>query len=128
MGLKGSKVVTVPQMTPLWRLLGRLRGTQGSWKLSGIGVGIRWLLRSRRGLEQGRGGFPRLGRRLRESVRSGGGGGRFDLRREILRVQRWMQEEEEVQEEAQEEDLNISSMCSEAEEAVSSENKEVRSV
>lgn len=30
-GSKGSKVVTVPQLTALWRLLGLLRGTQGSW-------------------------------------------------------------------------------------------------
>lgn len=30
-GSKGSKVVIVPQLTALWRLLGLLRGTQGSW-------------------------------------------------------------------------------------------------
>lgn len=36
----------------------------------------------------------RLGRRLRESERNGGGGGRLDLRREMLRVTLHEYEEE----------------------------------
>lgn len=95
--LKGSKVVTVPQLNPLWRLLVLLRGTQGSSKVWGDEVGVSGIFRSRRGLcfrcglcsrrglEEGRQDLLRPGRRLRESDRNGGGGGRFDLRREMLR-------------------------------------------
>lgn len=43
-------------------------------------------LRSRRKLEEDREGLLRPDRRLKESERTGGGGGRLDLRREILRV------------------------------------------
>lgn len=43
-------------------------------------------LRSRRKLEEDRGGLLRPDRRLKESDRTGGGGGRLDLRREMLRV------------------------------------------
>lgn len=98
MASKGSKVVTVPQLNPLCRLLVVL-GTQGSWKFWGDDVGVRWVGRSRRGLRCRRGlveeweGLPRPGRRLRESERNGGGGGRLDLRREMLRV---TEEEEEA--------------------------------
>lgn len=82
--LKGSKVVTVPQFSPLWRLLVLLRGTQGSWKVWGDDVGVRLAVCSRRGLEEERKGLLRLVRRLNESERNGGGGGRLDLRREML--------------------------------------------
>lgn len=83
---KGSNVVTVPQLTPLWRLLMLLRGTQGSWKVWGDEGGVRWVACSRRGLEEERVDLLRPGRRLRESERIGGGGGRLDLRREMLRL------------------------------------------
>lgn len=88
---KGSKDVTVPQLNPLWRLLVLVLGTQGSWNVWGD-LGARWVvcswqrLRSRRGLEEEWEGLLRPGRRLRESERNGGGGGRLDLRREMLRV------------------------------------------
>lgn len=95
---KDSKVVTVPQFTPLWRLRGLVRGTQGSWNLWGDDVGVRLVVWSRRGLpllEDGWEGLLRPGRRRRESERAGGGGGRLDLRREMLRV-----EDRECKEEA----------------------------
>lgn len=63
-----------------------LRGTQGSWKLWGDEEGVRWAACSGPGLEEEREDLLRPGRRLRESERSGGGGGRLDLRREMLRV------------------------------------------
>lgn len=69
-----------------------LLGTQGSWKVWGDDVGVSWMacstwgLCSRRGLEEEREVLPRPGRRLRESERNGGAGGRLDLRREMLRV------------------------------------------
>lgn len=95
---KGSNVVTVPQFTPLWRLRGLVRGTQGSWNLWGDDVGVRLVAWSRRGLpllEDGWEGLLRPGRRRSESERAGGGGGRLDLRREMLRV-----EDRECKEEA----------------------------
>lgn len=49
---------------------------------------------SRRGLEEDWEGLLRPGRRLRESERNGGGGGRLDLRREMLRVTAREYEEE----------------------------------
>lgn len=83
---KGSKVVTVPQLKPLWRRLVLLRGTQGSWK-------VWWVVGSRREFgsgrepeEEERGGLVRPSRRLKESERNGGRGGRLDLQREMLRV------------------------------------------
>lgn len=42
--------------------------------------------RSTLGLEEEREDLLRPGRRLNESERNGGGGGRLDLRREMLRV------------------------------------------
>lgn len=125
--LKGSKVVTVPQLNPLCRLLLLLRGTQGSWKVCGDEVGVRrvlcskWgLLCSRRGLEEDREGLLRPGRRLRESDRSGGGGGRLDLRREMLR---------EMLRESQDDVLDfLFSRFSEEEEVISSEHKELQSM
>lgn len=80
--------MTVPQLNPLWRLLVLLRGTQGSWKVWGDDVAVRWVAFSRRGrgLGEEREGLPRPGRRLKESERNGGAGGRLDLRREMLRV------------------------------------------
>lgn len=82
-------------------------------------VGSRQGLRSRRGLEEERRGLLRPGRRLRESERNGGGGGRLDLRREMLRVM--AQEEGEV--------LHfLLSRLGKGEEVIFSEHKEVLSV
>lgn len=84
--------MTVPQLSPLWRLLVLFRGTQGSWKVWGHELSVCWVvcskrgLQSRRGLEEEREGLVRPGRRLKESERNGGGGGRLDLRREMLRM------------------------------------------
>lgn len=132
--LNGSNVVTVPQLNPLWRLLVLLRGTQGSWKVWGDEVGVCgvlrprrglrsrqglrsiWGLRSRGGLEEDREGLLRPGRRLRESDRNGGGGGRLDLRREMLREQ-----EEEMLD-------FLFSWYTEEEEVISSEHKELQSM
>lgn len=89
----GSKVETVPQVTPLCRRLATLRGTQGSEKETGDAGGVPLGRCSRRGLQEERGGLLRPGRRRRESERSGGAGGRLDLRREMLREE---EEREEV--------------------------------
>lgn len=51
-----------------------------------MGLRSRRGLRSTRGLDEEREGLLRPGRRLRESERNGGGGGRLDLRREMQRV------------------------------------------
>lgn len=125
-GTKGSKVVTVPQVRPPCRLLGSHRGTQGSWKVVGEEVGVRWGVLSRRGgveQEEEEVDLLRPGRRLRESERSGGGGGRLDLRREMLRVRVLGWGEEEVL------DFLLSRLREEGEEVVVlSEHREVLSV
>lgn len=89
-GLSGSKVVTVPQLKLLWRRFVLPRGTQGSWKVLGESPhrmvwSLGGLPSDRRQEEDERGGLTRPGRRLRESERSGGGGGLVDLRSEMLR-------------------------------------------
>lgn len=81
-----SKEETVPQLNPLWRLWVVDLGTQGSWKALGDDADPRWVVCLRRGLEEEWQGLVRLGQLLRESKRSGGWGGRLDLRRETLRV------------------------------------------
>lgn len=82
--------MTVPQLKPLCRLLVALLGTQGSWNVLGDDVGVCRETRSTRGPDEQE-DLERRGRRLRESERTGGRGGRFDLRREML----WMAEREE---------------------------------
>ncbi len=118
--------MTVPQLSPLWRLLVLLLGTQGSWKVWGDDVGVRWVvcsrreLRSCRGLEEEREGLLRPGRRLRESERNGGGGGRLDLRREMLRVMLREHEDEVL--------YFLFSRFSKGEKVIFSEHKELLSV
>lgn len=112
--------MTVPQLSPLWRLLVLLLGTQGSWKVWGDDVGVCWMVCSRRGLEEEREGLLRPGRRLRESERNGGGGGRLDLRREMLRVTLREYEDEVL--------YFLFSRFSKGEEVIFSEHKELLSV
>lgn len=84
---RDSKDETVPQLNPLWRLRVFDLGTQGSWNVLGGDAGARWVECLRQGLEvEEWQGVVRFGQLLRESERSGGGGGRLDLRRETLRV------------------------------------------
>ena len=54
-GFKGSKVVTVPQLSSVCHRLVLLRGTQGSWKAWGDEGGLHKVVHSRRGLWSGRG-------------------------------------------------------------------------
>lgn len=111
--------MTFPQFNPLGHILVLLRGTQGSWKFWGEEVGVFWAVGSWRGLEEDWEDLLRPGRRLRESDRNGGGGGRLVLRREML----WV-----MLRELEEDMLDfLFSRFSEGEEVLFSEQKELLS-
>lgn len=80
----------MPQVCLLWRLWALLRSTQGLWKfwgdwvgICGDGVGVRSILCSNRGLRAEWFNLLCPIRLLSESDRSGGGGGRLVLQREM---------------------------------------------